>query len=84
MTTLIEITKDSYAAYGETVGWKNYAGLPMPTWEELPPKIQEAWRAATKETLRKTLGDVLQIKEPNLLAARLKGILMSLSAAEGE
>lgn len=36
----------AYAAYGETVAWKNYQGLPMPTWEKLPPKIQEAWRAA--------------------------------------
>jgi hypothetical protein len=36
----------AYNAYGEVTGFKNYAGLPMPKWEELTPRIQEAWRAA--------------------------------------
>lgn len=36
----------AYDAYGESVGWKNYQGLPMPSWEDLPPAIQQAWRAA--------------------------------------
>jgi len=36
----------AYDAYGDFVGWKNYAGAPMPQWHELPDKIRDAWRAA--------------------------------------
>lgn len=42
----------AYNAYGDFVEWKNYAGLPMPKWEDLPEKIRQAWVAATKNTLR--------------------------------
>jgi hypothetical protein len=38
-----------YGAYGDFVDWKNYQGLPMPTWEALPEKIRGAWGAATKK-----------------------------------
>lgn len=47
-----EIAKAGYNDYGEYVGWKNYAGLPMPTWDTLPEKIQGAWKAAAKKILR--------------------------------
>lgn len=43
--------REGYAAYGQSTGGKNYVGLPMPTWEELPVKIQEAWRVATAAIL---------------------------------
>lgn len=43
------IARDGYNAYGDYVEWKNYAGLPMPTWDTLPPKIQGAWVTATKK-----------------------------------
>jgi hypothetical protein len=33
----------AYQAYGESVGWKNYQGLPMPRWDDLPPTIKQAW-----------------------------------------
>ena len=36
----------AYHAYGSVTDHKNYQGLPMPEWDELPPKIQDAWRAA--------------------------------------
>lgn len=33
-----------YAAYGESVGWKNFSGGPMmPDWIELPRRIKAAW-----------------------------------------
>lgn len=38
--------KATYAAYGDSVEWRNYQGLPMPTWRELTPAIRQAWRAA--------------------------------------
>lgn len=40
--------KIAYQAYGDTTDWKNYLGLPMPVWTELPDKIREAWVAAAK------------------------------------
>lgn len=33
-----------YNAYGDYVGWKNYAGHAMPTWVALPEKIRSAWK----------------------------------------
>lgn len=36
----------AYAAYGQTTGGLNYQGLPMPAWEQLPERIQQAWDAA--------------------------------------
>ncbi len=47
----LEITATAaYNTYGDFVGWKNYAGLPMPTWADLPEKIRGAWKAATHQT----------------------------------
>lgn len=40
------IAKSAYNAYGKVTDFKNYAGLPMPAWEELPVKIRQAWHAA--------------------------------------
>jgi 8-oxo-dGTP pyrophosphatase MutT (NUDIX family) len=45
------VAKSGYDAYGDFVEWKNYAGLPMPTWDSLPTKIQEAWKVAAKKIL---------------------------------
>ncbi len=41
----------AYNAYGDHVGWKNYAGLPMPIWSDLPDKIRGAWVEATRTIL---------------------------------
>jgi hypothetical protein len=40
------LARTAYEAYGRHVGWKNYQGLPMPIWSELPLDIQGAWTAA--------------------------------------
>ena len=40
------LAKMTYGAYGSETDFKNYQGLPMPKWEELPDKIREAWEAA--------------------------------------
>ncbi len=42
------IASHAYNAYGLTTEFKNYAGLPMPPWENLPPTIQLAWKNAVK------------------------------------
>lgn len=37
----------AYKAYGDSTGWVNFLGKPMPKWEDLPESIQKAWRDAT-------------------------------------
>lgn len=39
----------AYYAYGAVTDHKNYQGNPMPDWSDLPPKIQDAWRAAVRQ-----------------------------------
>lgn len=43
-----ELAKLAYQAYGSVTDFKNYQGLPMPAYDDLPPKIKEAWGAAVK------------------------------------
>lgn len=33
----------AYTAYGRVTGFKNFQGNEMPTWNELPENIREAW-----------------------------------------
>jgi hypothetical protein len=42
----------AYQAYGESVDWKNYLGLPMPRWDDLPPAIKQAWQDAADAVCR--------------------------------
>ena len=44
-----QLAASAYHAYGGVTDHKNYQGLPMPKWLDLPPKIQEAWVAAVNE-----------------------------------
>ena len=46
MTTSEDLARRAYEAYGVVTGGKNYQGNPMPAWEDLGDKIQQAWRAA--------------------------------------
>lgn len=39
------LAKINYDAYGDQVGWLNFQGKPMPTWEELPDSIKLGWLA---------------------------------------
>ena len=41
-----QLARLGYQAYGKTTDFKNYQGLPMPEWDQLPPRIREAWHAA--------------------------------------
>lgn len=36
----------AYDAYAAFTGGKTFDGRDMPTWENLPERIQNAWRAA--------------------------------------
>jgi hypothetical protein len=33
----------AYTAYGKMIDFKNFQGNPMPLFDELPERIQEAW-----------------------------------------
>lgn len=41
----------AYDAYGATTDYKNYLGLPMPEWEDLPEAIKKAWWAAAQAVI---------------------------------
>lgn len=44
--TAESLARQAYIAYGDHTGWKNFAGLAMPQWEELPVGIRIAWQCA--------------------------------------
>lgn len=44
----------AYQAYGNSVGWLNHLGKPMPRWDDLPPEIKQAWLEAA-EAVREAL-----------------------------
>ena len=37
----------AYEEYGDEMGWINYAGKPMPSWDNLPDKQKNGWIRAT-------------------------------------
>lgn len=43
------LAKAGYEAYGKTTDNKNYQGLPMPKFDELPEAIVNGWIAAAKQ-----------------------------------
>lgn len=43
--------KVGYRAYGDAVEWVNHVGKPMPAWEDLPERIQDAWGKAARAVL---------------------------------
>lgn len=44
-----EIAASAYRAYAASTGNKNYQGLPMPAFNDLPRAIQVAWEAAIRQ-----------------------------------
>lgn len=40
------LARVAYHAYGQVTDHKNYQGLPMPAYDELPETIRRAWEAA--------------------------------------
>lgn len=38
----------AYNVYGDSVGWKNFAGNAMPNWTELPRRIRASWCLTTQ------------------------------------
>jgi len=48
MINFDDLAKSAYIQYGLVTDFKNYQGLTMPQWEELPDTIKSAWLASTK------------------------------------
>jgi hypothetical protein len=48
----ISFAREAYDAYGATTDHKNYQGLPMPKWDDLPEKIRTAWVAAAERVAK--------------------------------
>ena len=86
-TDTTEVAIAAYTAYGAVTDFKNYQGLPMPTWEELPETIQRAWNAAALEAFDmgmayasaesiSTAFTVLKVQFATLQAAGLRGLVL--------
>lgn len=65
-----ELGQLAYSAYGDYVEWKNFAGQPMPKWEELPEKIQDAWIASSL-TLAETVANQVILAVKNIADQRI-------------
>lgn len=48
-TQATTLAVSAYNAYGAVTDHKNFRGEPMPAFEALPEKIQDAWRAAVSQ-----------------------------------
>lgn len=44
-TTPEYLGREAYSAYARHTGGKTYDGRKMPTWQDLPPNIQDAWKS---------------------------------------
>lgn len=54
---LIDLARKGYEGYASFTGNKTFDGRDMPSWEALPERIQQAWRAATTAILLNDVGD---------------------------
>lgn len=48
-----------YEAYAASTGGKTFDGRDMPTWDQLPERIRNAWEAAASAVLVRAYGDRL-------------------------
>ena len=44
-----QLGKRGYEAYAVSTGGKTYDGRDMPTWDQLPERIRQAWIAAAAD-----------------------------------
>lgn len=48
----------NYAAYGDRVGWVNFAGARIPDWDDLGERIQQAWDAGADAVRQRVLAEL--------------------------
>lgn len=54
----MDLAKAAYEDYAALTDWKNFQGLSMPQWTDLPEQIQKAWCAASASVVHHVLRDV--------------------------
>ena len=54
MSTVVwrQAARTAYRCYGDSVGWKNHLGKEMPSFNDLPEGIQDAWVSAVQSGYR--------------------------------
>lgn len=57
MSVSSDLARIAYTAYGDSTGWVNYQGKPMPAWDDLPDTIRQAWAAAASAIEQRLLTD---------------------------
>jgi hypothetical protein len=57
------LAKAAYEDYANYTDWKNYQGMAMPQWDDLPDYIQKAWCCAASAVTFEVLRDVKAAKE---------------------
>lgn len=79
-----EQAKRGYEGYAKSTGGKTFDGRDMPTWDELPERIKEAWREAIaaavdapspKETLTDVQVRLLAETDTVALARKIKAMM---------
>lgn len=65
---LTRIARVGFEAYNEAAGGKNYAGDPIPPWDEVPQHIRDKWKVAAKAIMiqrhKDTLADMVGMPSP--------------------
>lgn len=64
------LARCAYNAYGQSTGWKNYQGNPMPEWADLGEPVQRAWKFAAAEVARVAGAEMIQLTKDWLFAPR--------------
>lgn len=59
----LKLAQAAYHDYGSVTDFKNYQGLPMPQWNDLTPRIQQAWIAAVHSIFNHLKSDFDRLDE---------------------
>lgn len=60
-----ELARLAYDSYGETTGYKNFQGNPMPAFNDLGDTIQNAWKAAVAAVRTAVISHVADDIDPD-------------------
>lgn len=59
----VDLAQKAYEDYAEYTNWKNYQGLTMPQWEDLPEGVKNAWMNAAAAVTEMVLEKPEEAKE---------------------
>ena len=70
----------AYRAYGDSVDWKNYQGLPIPAWDALGDAIREAWRVAAEAVSLAVAEDIMTWEQKRKHTERMLSLIPEAEA----